>query len=204
MRFLSFSRSLALLAGATLLLTGCPGCNTCGEPPSYTLTDTQRAWAAPYPLNKVLRFRNAATGYERTYRVRTHQDTLVQVHSNTDCPGYRWEMRSAVIERTDSASVPREVLHGLFITAEAPSNSYRVGMNWGLAGFNLPAKEVDAGRLNLPPATFAGRTYQQVIQSTFTVTTPETSPRTVARIYLTKAEGIIRFEERGGSIWDLL
>jgi len=55
------------------------------------------------------------------------------------------------------------------------------------------------------PATFGGRTYPAVLQGTYySIAPPAPRPTYAARIFFTKAEGLVRVEEFGGTMWNRL
>jgi len=55
------------------------------------------------------------------------------------------------------------------------------------------------------PATFGGRTYPAVLESTYYPIPPLVPRPTYAkRVFFTKAEGLLRVEEFGGTMWNQL
>ena len=65
--------------------------------------------------------------------------------------------------------------------------------------FFLPINEVEAGHTVLPQATFGGRTYPAVLEST----SQQFAPR-VLHLFLTKAEGVVAFDDQYGTLWTRL
>ncbi|GAA3990703.1 hypothetical protein [Hymenobacter antarcticus] len=199
---LSFRFGVVLLVGALGWCSGCDkACETDGLP-RYPLTPGLRAWSVPDPQGAVFRFRNARTGYVRSYRV-------VQADNKTDgvsaglnaCPQYYREYTAHVLERTDSiGNRENNALRFDVSTANAPraKSTFRIGSTT----VDLLIQEVEDGTYALSPATFAGRTYPAVLGGTSSLAAP--GANVAVTVYLTKADGLVRFEERGGTAWDRL
>lgn len=173
----------------------------CGENlPQYSLSPDERAWAAPFAVNAVWRFRNAA-GYERTYRI-TKQETQNIGYGASKlsvCPSYYHEYIFADIVRTDSTD-HRGELYRFQLSAVVPGTSPSSFLQWGsVSAPNLPIAEVEAGQLTLPSATLGGHTYPSVIKATSTYYAPM-----IMSIYVTKAEGLVAFDDRYGVQWTRL
>jgi hypothetical protein len=204
--------SLGLLLATLVLLVSCDEVCEKDKLPQYNLSTGQREWAAAYAENTVLRFHNAS-GYERRYRVSKVSDESEGKGGGKSsfCPNYYVQTLTASIERTDSTGIPL-TLQQFGATGQnlGPNESYNAGLSWGGAYFSLPIGEVESGqplpagdcRL-LPQATFAGRTYNNVLEGTvnsfYAMSLPPTG---VLRIFITKADGVIRFETKAGTIWD--
>ena len=55
------------------------------------------------------------------------------------------------------------------------------------------------------PATFGGRTYPAVLQGTYySIAPPVPRPTYAKRVFFTKAKGLVRVEEFGGTMWNQL
>ena len=187
------------------LLTNCSKVCDHDSQPHYTLTTGQRAWAAPYPKNAVLRFRNSS-GYERTYRVveATNESGSGGGSKSSVCSAYQSEYFFTRLERTDSAGVYR----GLYfqkMDAAVDQIPFKAQIQWASSDFSLPIAEIEDGKKALGPATFAGRTYQNVLDlPNVDALAPNKAAWGITRIFITKADGVIRFEERGGTAWNRL
>jgi hypothetical protein len=204
MRFPTPSLSL-LLVSSLALLSNCS--KICEEDnlPHYTLTADQRTWMAPYPQDAVLRFTNAS-GYVRTYRVTKAENASIRTggSKNSFCATYDVEYYTVRLERTDSLGLNRG-LYDLALGATKDPAPVKARMQWAGSEFPLPLAEVENGQRVLGPATLAGRTYQHVLDLTYVeLSVPHTRAWAIKRLFLTKAEGVIRFEERGGTVWDRL
>ena len=205
-------RSLLLLPAVFLLLTtGCKKACDGDNLPQYTLTAGQRAWGAPFAENAVWRFRNEATGYERTYRVTKFRAESIGSGGAAKisvCPSYYQDYVFADLERTDSTFTgsAKQIYH-LQLTAPNAGNTTGDFLQWGpAAAFYLPIDATESGQQVLLPATFGGRSYPAVLECTRN-TAPQPTvpyPATSVRLFLTKAEGLVRFEERGGNVWNRL
>jgi hypothetical protein len=206
MRLLSVFRPglTLLLGGALSLLSSCREICDTDNLPQYPLTTGQHAWVAPFADEAVWRFRNA-NGYERTYRITETKTESEGGGKSSFCSRYYTQYAYAKLVRTDSTSSGLETIYLLQLTAanETTAKGFSGYIQWGSANFRLPIDEVEDGRRVLPAATFAGRTYPQVLESTYAPLLPEKPrPMMPARIYLTKTEGVIRVEEYGGTVWD--
>lgn len=201
-----FLRGLLVVISLLALNTGCK--KICGDAiPQYTLSAGQRAWSDSFATNAVWRFRNAATGYERVYRVTRLETQNIGSGGATKtsvCPTYYVEYITADLERTDSIETSKRFYRLSLYANDSPSGTgFRASLDWApSASFDLPIDEVEDGRRQLPPATFSGRTYPAVLECTYNTAAP--NPATITRLYLTKTEGVVRLEERGGSIWNRL
>ena len=188
-----------------MLSIGLLGLNTsckkvCGENlPQYTLSTGQRAWATPFAATTAWRFRNAA-GYERTYRVsKSESQTMGSGGASklSVCPSYYQEYFFADFERTDSTltGYTKGIYH-LQLAANNVGNTNGHLMQWNHADFLLAIDEVEVGQKVLAPATFGGRTYPAVLESTSQKFAP-----LVLHLYLTKAEGVVAFDDQYGTLW---
>lgn len=192
---------LALL-GTFVLGSGCKKvCNT-DNLPRYSLTAGFRAWSTPYPNGAVLRFRNASTGYVRSYRVSKAESATQDVGSGRNlCPQYQQEYTSHALERSDSTGgSENKVLRVdvLATSAERCNSTVHIGSTL----FGVPLSEIEAGTQALFPATFAGRNYPAVYGCVADFA--YSGANVTVKLYLTKADGIVRFEERGGTVWERL
>ena len=168
----------------------------CGENlPQYSLSAGQRAWTDLFAATTVWRFRNAA-GYERTYRVTKAETQNVGGGSTAKfsvCSTYYEEYSLADLERTDSTltSFAKGIYH-----LQVAANIGRNFLQWNHTSFLLPINEVEAGQKTLSPATFGGRTYPSVMECTSQPFTPQ-----VLHLFLTKADGVVAFDDPYGTLW---
>lgn len=189
---------LALVSvGLVEPLTGCK--QVCGENvPSYGLTAAQLAWGQPFAVGAVWRFANVA-GTARTYRITT---SVVQSIGTggaklSVCPAYHEEYLFADGVRTDSAQ-DKSIFYHLQLAAPTGGNESDL-LQWG-GGDYSPTPNGPVG-LQLPwhPATLGGRSYPEVMECTNTMFSP-----LVLHIFLTKADGIVAFDDRHGVRWTRL
>ncbi|GAA3921334.1 hypothetical protein [Hymenobacter algoricola] len=212
MRFPSFAHGLALV-GAFSLLAGCRQVCDYDSQPQYPLTADQRAWAVPYPKNAELRFRNAA-GYVRTYRVTESRIEFARqgAAKSTVCGTHQSEGFVMRLERTDSVGRGDYILHlsadegGTSPNGPNGPNGQTATLRWAASEFRVPTYAMDRGLQAVGTATVAGRTYQNVVELNDLggTVSPTRQPWYVPRVLLTKADGVIRFYERGGNVWDRL
>ncbi|WBO86804.1 hypothetical protein [Hymenobacter yonginensis] len=191
------------LAAGLLLL--CPACDKVCDTdnlPQYPLTPGLRAWVDPYAKGAVLRFRNAGTGYVRSYRVTEAEGKMDGAGSGVDpCPAYYREYATRTLERTDSTGKGAEHLIRFYLAAQNSSRT-EARLSMGFSSVEPPLQQIENGTQALAPATFAGRTYPAVwCNGPFS---PGSGSRAVVLMCLTKADGLIRFEERNGTAWDRL
>ncbi|GAB2969008.1 hypothetical protein GCM10027048_44690 [Hymenobacter coalescens] len=206
---------------ASLLLPGC-GTGLFPEPeqpelPQYQLNAAEQAWAAPYRLGEEWRFRNA-NGYERRYQVKGLSDQqLPGLTPGTQRVGYFQQGLGARLERVDSAYVARpeqQRYQATFtMTAGVAAKTAAVPMSaelaWGPARLLLPVAQVNAQqplpvdvRL-LPSITLGTRAYQNILEYTSLQTSAAHLPAwQVQRVYYSKENGVVRFVEAGGTVWD--
>ena len=187
------------------LLSSCKKVCDNEDAPVFPLTQGEQQWGNAYVKNAVWRFQNAR-GYVRTYRV-TRSETISEGGGGGKgslCATYYNNFFLADLERTDS-------LGTLFRFQMSPANSAANASFKAYVQLNgndfapLPIDQVEDGRLTLAPATFGSRTYPAVLESTYTPNPPPVPrPTSARRIYLTKAEGVVRFEEFGGTVWNRL
>ena len=200
--FLRFRFASILWVGLAGVFSGCEKACDTADLPRYPLSPGLRAWASPYPKEAVLRFRNAGTGYVRTYRVTAAESKTDGVGAGLDpCPQYYREYASHTLARTDSTGNGDNKAILLYLAA---GNASRVQSRFSIGSTSVepPLMEIEAGTHPLSPATFAGRTYPAVWGGTSSLAA--SGSRVVVTLYLTKAEGLVRFEERGGTVWDRL
>jgi hypothetical protein len=198
-----FLRSGYLLVSTFVLLSSCKKACDADDLPYYPLAANLRDWSAPYPKDAVLRFRNATTGYVRSYRVVTAESKSRDVHSGVNlCPEYTQDYTSHMLERTDSTNGRENQMLRFEVFAATNVTRFSSSMTVGSTPFSLPLEEIEAGTLALPAATFAGRTYPAVFG--YRSSLASSAPNVALIMYLTKANGLIRFEERGGTVWDRL
>lgn len=196
------SLAAILCVGVALPFSSCKkGCDT-EDLPQYSLTPGLRAWAAPYPKDAVLRFRNARTGYVRSYRVTTAENVTADPVSGGGidvCPQYYREYSAHLLQRTDSTGnvENKEIFFRLIMDR---STRLQTTFVIGSTSLEPPLQAIEDGTVTLSPATFAGRTYPAVWGGTIPNTIMR--PGVVTTLFLTKADGLIRFEERGGTVWD--
>ncbi|RTQ48407.1 hypothetical protein EJV47_15655 [Hymenobacter gummosus] len=191
---------LCLLATALVASSCDEACDT-DNLPQYPLPDAVRGWADPFAPGTEWRFRNAA-GRVRTYRVDKRDVGMVGHNSKSSlCPAYYREAADVRISRADSAD---RAFYSFIMQAPLGSSNYLdASIGWDGGYFALPLIEVETGNATLPTRTIGGRTYQQVLEVQGPApTNPAVQPRKPVRIFLTKADGIIRFEEYNGSVWE--
>ena len=203
-----FLRCSVLLLASSVLLTNCKKACDNENAPTFGLTQGQQEWSKPFAKNTVWRFRNA-TGYVRTYRI-TRAEVLNEGGGggkSSLCATYFVNFFVATVERTDSVARP---LENTFRFQMDPTNTstnvpFRGFLQMGGDAFTLPIDQVEDGRLTLAPATFGGRTYPAALESYFYPTPPLVPrPTQTGYVCLTKAEGLVRFEELGGTVWNRL
>jgi hypothetical protein len=184
------------------------------------LSAEQRAWAAIYQDGNTWRFKSEANGYEQTYRIHNLENKK-QGHSGGKfdvTAEYFGEELYAEVERTDSAySRPRVNFHyrDLYVQAQTtqsnPNGQGRFSLNWAGTVVPLAVDDFEKGSIVfanwqlVPQATYQGRTYQNV----FVYTAPRLplqlqGPNHAAQIYYTKQDGVIRFVEFSGQVWNRL
>lgn len=182
--------------------------------PQYTLTAEERKWANPYAEGSVWRFRNTA-GYERRYLVKEFRDEMASGGGSKGsfCPSYYHQQVNARFERTDSLQTTGHQL-SMSTAANYQTAPFGASLTWAGSEFGLPITEVEQGMapLNignvssarvLPQVTVSGRVYPNVLECSLTPFAHATNaPSTVLRIFVTKADGIIRFETKAGTAWD--
>ncbi len=204
-----FARYSCFLLASLGLLTNCR--KVCDNAPTYALTQGQSEWGKAFVKDDVWRFRNA-NGYVRTYRV-TQAETLSKSGGggkSSFCSTDFTKYFAAELERTDSTAQSSEgrILFQMYPANSTNNTPFNAKAFIGLGAFSLPIDQVEDGQLTLAPATFGSRTYPAVLGSTYTPIPPLAPlvprPTYVARIYFTKAEGIVRFEEFGGTVWNRL
>lgn len=212
-------RPLLPTALAAVLLPGC-GMGVFPEPdgqelPEYRLSPADQAWAAPYRLGEEWRFRNAA-GYERRYQVKgLAEQELPGLAAGSRRVSYRQQGLGARLERIDSGYVARPTaaryLASFSLQAAVPAAAQplQAQLRWGPTELLLPAAAVDAHqplpadvRL-LPASTLGTRTYQNVLEYTSLLTSAARVPAGQLRqVYYTKENGVVRFVEADGTVWD--
>jgi hypothetical protein len=209
-----------LPALAATLLTGC-GSGLFPEPeaqelPQYQLSAAEQAWAAPYRLGEEWRFRNAA-GYERRYQVKGLADQqLPGMVPGTQRVGYYQQGLGARLERVDSAYVERPE-QGRYqatfsLTAAVPTMPTKplaAQLSWGAVQLSLPAAALEQQQALpvdvrlLPTITLGNQPYQNVLEYTSLQTSAARVPAwQVQRVYYTKENGVVRFVEANGTVWD--
>ncbi|TYZ10599.1 hypothetical protein FY528_09050 [Hymenobacter lutimineralis] len=166
------------------------------------MTDGQRAWSVPYSKDAVLRFRNASTGYVRSYRVTTAENKMDGVSSRYQvCPQYYREYSWHLLERSDSTGNSENKELKFWVSTAGPTR-VQATFAIGSTTVEVPLQEIEDETQILSPATFAGHTYPAVWGGTSS--TLSSGSQVVVMLYLTKADGLIRFEERGGMVWERL
>ena len=188
---------LALVSvGLVGLTTGCK--QVCGENvPSYGLTAAQLAWGQPFAVGAVWRFANAA-GTARTYRITT--STVQSIGTGgaklSVCPAYHEEYLFADGARTDSAQ-DKKIYH-LQLAAPTGGNEHDI-LQWGDGDYSPTPNGPVQGQIPWHPATLGGRSYPEVMECTNTMFSP-----LVLHLFLTKADGIVAFDDRHGVRWTRL
>lgn len=195
-------RLVALLLVSSMALTS--SCKkVCGDNlPQYSLSAGQRAWGGPFVANAEWRFRNAA-GYERAYRITSAETRSIGSGGTSKisvCPTYYQEYTFSDFARTDSAltGYAKGIYH-LQLAATVVANDSHHLLQWSYGDFSLPIDEAEAGQVALAPATFGGRTYPAVLACTSRKLAP-----LVLHLYLTKAEGVVAFDDEYGTLWGRL
>lgn len=190
------------------LFTNCRKVCDNKDAPTHELTQGQRDWGKPFVKNDVWRFSNAS-GYVRTYRV-TRAEMLNEGGGGgktSFCSTYFYNYFVADLERTDSVARPFDVPFRFQLLPANPSANkpFTASAFLGIANFSLPIDQVEDGQLTLAPATFGTRTYPAVLESAFSpIPSLGARPTFVRRVFFTKTEGLIRFEEFGGTVWNRL
>jgi hypothetical protein len=199
----------ALAAG----LTSCADKDT----PEFRLTAEQRTWGDAYREGDTWRFRNAA-GYERRYKVTNFKDKMQAHVPKSLSVTHRYQLVEATIERQDSTTykgspfqnkysmlfeLQAEVVRGTPYDSKVQQLTWTTSVALPIDAINTqpipPAGALPSGVQFLPQLTIAGRTYENVLEFT---TTHNNLAWQAKKIYYTKAEGVIRFEENGGEVWD--
>lgn len=190
-----------LCVGLVVLFSSCEKACDSDDAPRYPLAQGLRAWSAPYAKDAVFRFRNARTGYVRSYRVTTAEikENAVSGGGIDVCTQYYREIGLHELERTDSTG---KVENKVIRLQMATTNTTRVQTTFTIGSTSVEPslQAIEDGSQVLSPATFAGRTYPAVWGGTSS--NPVARPGMVVTLYMTKADGLIRFEERGGTVWD--
>lgn len=194
---------LGLAASAVSLTTSCK--KLCGDNlPQFTISAAERAWANPFVPTTTWRFTNAA-GYVRTYRITKSESQNVGSGGATKtsiCPTYYEEYQVADAIRTDSTD-NRNFYRLTLAAPDGAGGTINGGgndaMQWGDGSFYLTIKEVEAGQVVLSPMTLGGHTYNAVMDRTNTQFLP-----LVLHLFLTKAEGVVAFNDRRGVLWTRL
>ncbi|WP_400194026.1 hypothetical protein [Hymenobacter sp. B81] len=188
------------------------------ELPHYTLSNDEQAWVTPYRLGQEWRFRNAA-GYERRYQVRGLTDRTWPGRPNPQSViAYYQQEVGARVERVDSAYYQRAEGYkyaATFVLTSAAAYepqplALTARLEWGVSPLTLPVAAVNtsqplpAGMRLLPEVNLGGRTYHNVIEYTSLPPQPDQDlrPWMATRLYYTKEQGVVRFEEAGGLVWD--
>ena len=202
---------------AVLLLPGC-GTGLFPEPedqelPAYGFEAAEQAWATPYRLGEEWRFRNAQ-GYERRYQVKGLADQqLSGLAPGTQRVAYYRQGLSARLERVDSGYVERPLRERYLATfslkAAVPkaAEPLLAELTWGPSQLRLPttapAQELPADVRLLPTASLGPREYHNVWEYTSLLTS---ASRPVAgqlrQVYYSKENGVVRFIEADGTVWD--
>ncbi|RTQ46569.1 hypothetical protein EJV47_21715 [Hymenobacter gummosus] len=208
------------LLPAALTLTLLPSC-LFPEPevqqlPQYELSLADQAWAVPYRLGEEWRFHNAE-GYERRYQVKgLAEQQLPGMVPGTQRVGYYQQGLGARLERVDSAYVERPAQNHyqatFSLTAAVPTEPTKplaAQLNWGPVQLSIPAGAINQQQALpvdvrlLPTITLGNRQYQNVLEYTSLQTSAARVPAwQVQRLYYTKANGVVRFVEAGGTVWD--
>ncbi|OON69620.1 hypothetical protein [Hymenobacter sp. CRA2] len=211
--------TLLLPATASLLLSSCntglvPGLDQQEqELPQYQLSAPEQEWATPYRLGQEWRFRNEQ-GYERRYQVKGLSDQqLPGLVTGTKRVGYYQQGLGARLERVDSSYVMRadnvQYTARFSMTAAIPKAAQHepaasAQLDWGGVHLALPAADdfahLPTGVRLLPTARFGGRTYSNVLE--YARMEPQAPGQwQLRRVYYTKENGVVRFEEVSGAVW---
>lgn len=196
-----FTYSALVLANALPLFTSCQTvCEDEDSLPQYTLSAGQRAWTDSFAPGTIWRFRNAA-GYERTYRIDTRNTDMVGSGGGKSsfCSSYYMEEVGIRFARTDSVAQSQ---HMFYLTAKSasPISASEASISWGAQSFVPPIDQAETTGAGLATYTFNGRTYTQVLEVNGKFVAQ--IPTMATRLYLTKTDGIIRFEDKNGTVWD--
>lgn len=215
----------AALAALSLLAAACSR-RSSDEVPSLKLSAEQRAWQ-PYQTGQTLQFHNDASGKTRSYLItgvtdqleeRTESYTLrqktlyyyqhVQVRAQrTDSIVYR----PVLAARTDS-TVDVDLILDMRMrrSEEEPEPRLEAQANWVRTfGVLLPIDSLnqhtfrDSRVLQLLPSLVLGnRSYQQVVVCRYQGNEASTRRfKVIRKLYLTREQGVVGFEEDGTGLW---
>ncbi|TLM90105.1 hypothetical protein [Hymenobacter jeollabukensis] len=202
---------------AVLLLPGC-GSGLFPEPesseiPEYQISQAEQAWATPYRLGEEWRFRDAA-GYERRYQVKGLADQqLSGMAAGSQRVAYYRQGLSARLERVDSGYVALDrrgqYLASFSLKAAVPkaAEPLTAELTWGPAQLRLPAaaaaQELPADVRLLPTASLGSRVYQNIWEYTSLLTSASRpAAGQLRQLYYSKENGVVRFVEADGTVWD--
>lgn len=174
-------------------LTGCK--QVCSENvPSYGLTAAQFDWGQPFAVGAVWRFANAA-GTVRTYRIIASEVKSIGTGwaKLSVCPAYHEEYLFADAVRTDSAQDKK--FYHLQLAAPTGGNESDL-LQWGDGDYSPTPNGPVPGQIPWHPATLGGHSYPEVMECTNTMFSP-----LVLHLFLTKADGIVAFDDRHGVRW---
>src|SRR6476469_4550756 len=214
MHFSCLQKSLFTSLMALSLLSSCDEICDKDNQPQYRFTTGQREWANPYTQGTVWRFRNAS-GEEQTYLVKTFTDEMIGAGGGKSsfCPNYYHQDVNVQLERTDSTST-HKFEFGLFTASGSQTAGFGAGLTWRSNIFLLPIAEIEEGQTIfnsnsyvasqlLPQLTVGGRTYNNVLTCTISAYyANNTQPVSVRQVWLTKADGLVRFKTVAGTVWD--
>ncbi|MCC3156092.1 hypothetical protein LJ737_02530 [Hymenobacter sp. 15J16-1T3B] len=171
--------------------------------PQYSLTAGQQAWVAAAQPGTVWRFSNAA-GLERAYRVQARETNMQGAGGGKSsfCPSWYQQEQVVTLARTDSADMaPYDIyLKAANPTVQNSPYGFVGGMRWGSTSFSLEILEEYDNQPGLPARTVNGHTYANVLELSGNLTLPNAGRR-VVRLFLAKDDGVIEFEEQGGTVW---
>lgn len=206
-----------LFLALTLLLGACD--KDSDKAPKFKLTEEQKQWSRPYQDNVVWKF-DANLGYQRSYRTGAFGTQDLGINDgNSSGPRYFREVQSALLLRTDSAyqagSSPVYKFNMNFqlgAEVEASKRLYNERFEglllWHNASVRLPLAQLlnnealPTGWTLHPTYTVAGVTYTNVLEyvPTSWVAQPAAAYDAV-QIFYTREVGVLRFKERGGTVW---
>lgn len=189
--------TVLLLSGGLLMSGGCK--KVCDQNvPQYTLTSTQLAWSTPFTVGTIWQFHNPA-GKVRTYQVTTSEKTNIGTGGGkiSVCAAYYEEYIFSNSVRSDSTK--DGLLYRLQLVAPSSGGGSSNFLQWGDASYALSPDGPVAGQLPWHPATLGGHYYPEVMEGQNTMYNP-----LVLHLFLTKAEGVVAFDDRHGVRWTRL
>lgn len=211
-------RAFYLVCGAAGLGLLLSGCGKDDNLPTFKLTDEQKQWSKPYENRAAWQF-DAGLGYRRTYLAGAlnTQDLGINDGQNSGARYFR-EVQSVLLQRADSAYQAGNPVYkynmqfqlGADVDAQVRlyNEQFEGQLLWHNVEMRLPLTQVlnnqplPTGWTLHPSYTLFGTTYTNVLEYTPTswVTQPAASFDAV-KIFYAREVGVLRFQERGGTVW---